>query len=278
MIVDKKIPSNYIQVVQVFKNEWQFQFPRLDERVYDMFHEALEEFEAGSLSKAEHSIRLLLEGFPEFIDAYHHLAMILNETRRFKEARQVWKSAVQIGLDAFPKTFNRNRHRLPWGLLDNRPFLRAYHSSGLQLLEEEKVEEALAVFKEILSLNPNDNQGIRGLAIDCHFRLHQPDKVLAICKHYPEDTMEQVLYGRPLALFQLDREPEARAALRNAVEILPNVARELLKRTHRPPKNLNPNYVTDGGADQAYFYWQQNGRHWIDTKGALVLLSSIFHK
>jgi tetratricopeptide (TPR) repeat protein len=278
MISNKKILSNSIKVVPFFKNEWQFQFPRLDDRVYDMFHEALEEFDAGNLGKAERSIRLLLEGYPELIDAYHHLAMILDETRRHKEARQVWETAVRIGLAAFPKTFKRNRHRLPWGVLDNRPFLRAYHSWGLQLLEEEKVEESLAVFNEILSFNPNDNQGIRALAIDCYFRLRQPEKVLAICKHYPDDTMEEVLYGRPLALFQLNREQEARTALRDAIQILPLVGKELLKRTHRPPRNLNPNYVTHGGADQAYYYWQNNGQHWINTKGALEFLSSVFEK
>jgi tetratricopeptide (TPR) repeat protein len=278
MIGNKKIPASSIQVVPFFKNEWHFQFPRLDDRVYDMFHQALEEFDAGNLGKAERSIRLLLEGYPEFVDAYHHLAMILDKTRRHKQARQVWESAVRIGLDAFPNTFKRNRHRLPWGILDNRPFLRVYHSWGLQLFEEEKVEQALAVFNEILSFNPNDNQGIRALVIDCHFHLHQPEKVLAICRRYAGDTMEEVLYGRPLALFQLDRELEARMALRDAIQILPNVAKELLKKTHRPPRNLNFNYVTHGGADQAYYYWEHNGQHWTNTKGALDLLSSVFHE
>jgi len=277
-MTNKKIPAHSIEVVPLSKNEWQFQFPRLDDRVYDLFDEALEEFDAGNLRRAERSIRLLLEGYPEFIDAYNHLAMILDETRRHKEASQVWETAVQIGRSAFPKSFKRNRYRLPWGILDNRPFLRAYHSWGLQLLEEQKVTDALNVFNEILSMNPNDNQGIRALVIDCHLRLGQPTQVVAVCKHYPNDTMEEVLYGRPLALFQLRREPEARRALLKAIEILPNVAKELLKRTHRPPKDLKPNYVTHAGPDQAFYYWIHNGQHWVDTKGALELLSSVYAK
>jgi tetratricopeptide (TPR) repeat protein len=277
IIMTKKLtpPLDSIRVVPISKTEWTFEYPRLDARAFDMFHEALEDFEAGNLRKAESDLRLLLEGFPEFIDAYHHLAVILVETRRHREARQDWEAAVEIGRSAFPKTFKRGRHKLPWEILDNRPFLRAYHSWGLQLLEEEAVAEALAVFNEILSMNPNDNQGIRALAIDCYLRLGQPNQVLAICKRYQNDTMEEVLYGRPLALFQLRQEREARTALIKAIEILPLVAKELMKKTHRPPKNLNPDYITHGGKDQAYYYWKQNGQHWEKTNGALQFVASV---
>lgn len=275
MTTKPKPPLNSIRVVPFFKMEWTFEFPRLDNRAYDMFHEALDNFETGDLRKAESDLRLLLDGFPEFIDAYHHLAIILDETKRHNEARQAWETAVEIGQSAFPKSFKRGRHRLPWGILDNRPFLRALHSWGLQLLKEEKVLQALDIFKDMLSMNPNDNQGIRALAIDCYFRLRQPDRVLAICKRYPQDTMEEVLYGRPLALFQLHQEREARTALQKAVEIIPLVAKELLKKTHRPPKDLNPRYVTHGGRDQAYYYWRRNGQHWENTDGVLRFLASV---
>ncbi|MEK6756735.1 MAG: tetratricopeptide repeat protein, partial [Bacteroidota bacterium] len=239
-------PSS-IRMTQVSRSEWTFEFPRLDDRAFDLFHEALEHFDAGNFRKAESDVRLLLEGFPEFIDAYHHLAMILEETGRRQQARLLWETAVGIGQSAFPKTFKRGRHKLPWAILDNRPFLRAYHSWGLLLLKEEKIAEALAVFNEILSMNPNDNQGIRALVIDCYFRLSQPDQVIAVCNRFRNDTMEEVLYGRSLAFFQLRQERQAKTALLKAVEILPLVAEELVKASHRPPKNLNPHFVSHGG-------------------------------
>ena len=76
-------------------------------------------------------------------------------------------------------------------------------------------------------------------------------------------------------MFQLHRERESRTALKKAVEIIPLVADELLKKTHRPPKDLDPQYVTHGGKDQAYFYWKQNGQHWKNTDGALKFLESV---
>jgi tetratricopeptide (TPR) repeat protein len=268
-------PPNSIRFIQFSENEWSFESPRLDGRVFDIFHEALEDFDAGKLRKAESNLRLILEGFPEFIDAYHHLAVILDESRRHKQARQIWKTAVEIGRSAFPVTFKLGQHKLPWEILDNRPFLRAYHSWGLLLLEEEKIDEALVVFNEILSMNLDDNQGVRALTINCYFCLSQPSQVLAICKRYPNDTMEEVLYGRSLAFFQLQRELEAKAALIKAIEILPLVAEELVKKTHRLPKNANSYYDSFGGKDQAYYYWKRNGKYWEKTNGALQFVASI---
>ena len=50
---------------------------------------------------------------------------------------------------------------LVWGHLYNRPFLRCLHGYGLCLWRFGRLAEAQQVFERILSLNPNDNQGVR---------------------------------------------------------------------------------------------------------------------
>ena len=52
---------------------------------------------------------------------------------------------------------------LPWGLIDNRPFLRCLHGFGLCLWHLERFEEAGRIFDRMLWLNPSDNQGVRFL-------------------------------------------------------------------------------------------------------------------
>jgi Flp pilus assembly protein TadD len=52
---------------------------------------------------------------------------------------------------------------LPWGFIDNRPFLRCLHGYGLCLWRLGRGEEAEAVFNRMLWLNPSDNQGARFL-------------------------------------------------------------------------------------------------------------------
>ena len=274
MKYNTKLSADLIRVVPVSKNEWEFEFLRLDGRVYDVLYSAIDALEAGDRNKAVKEFQLLIEGFPEFLDAYHHLAMAYDEMGKHDQALGLWQVAAEIGKNAFPDSFNPKTHRLPWADLENRQFLRVYHAWGLELLNMDTLG-AVKVFREMLSINPNDNKGIRALAIDCYFRLGKPEKVVSLCRRYRSDTMEQVLYGRPLALFQLGQFEDAKAALQNAINCLPNVASELLKKTHRPPAGLNPQCVTVGGADQAFQYWQDQGQYWKKTDGALEFLSSV---
>jgi hypothetical protein len=55
---------------------------------------------------------------------------------------------------------------LPWGLIDNRPFLRCMQSFGLCLWRLGRLDEAQRTFERMLWLNPADNQGIRFLTRD----------------------------------------------------------------------------------------------------------------
>jgi hypothetical protein len=50
---------------------------------------------------------------------------------------------------------------LPWGWIDNRPFLRCMHGFALCLWRLGRFEEAGRVFDRMLWLNPSDNQGVR---------------------------------------------------------------------------------------------------------------------
>jgi tetratricopeptide (TPR) repeat protein len=250
-------------------NEWTFHTPRLNLEAHDRLDEAIELWREGDLQESERLFRLLILEYSEFIDAYHHLAMILDETGRKQEAFQIWQKAVQLTFDCFISTFCDDGKQLPWGVIDNRPFLRAYHGLGLMHLRSGEVQKALSIFSNILRMNPNDNQGVRALAIDCYFNLNSPQKVLDVCHDYPDDTDESVMYGKVLALFQIDKKDEAGEALRDAVNTLPLIAKELIKRNHIKPKNLRRGYITFGGQDQAYYYWVSQGKYWRTTPGAI---------
>lgn len=50
---------------------------------------------------------------------------------------------------------------LPWGLFDNRPFLRCMLGLGLSLWKLGHAREAANVFGRMLWLNPSDEQGVR---------------------------------------------------------------------------------------------------------------------
>jgi tetratricopeptide (TPR) repeat protein len=255
-----------------------FTYPRIGEPEWDRFYEIQELWHAGYDQEAEAGFRQLVAELPEFIDAWHHLAMLLQETGREEEAFQIWERTVKMGLDCFPESFRRGTDLLMWGHLDNRPFLRAYHGYALELQDRERLEEALGIFEHLLDLNPNDNQGVRALASDLYFAFGRPEAVLELCGQYPDDAMEHTVYGRPLALLQLGRAEEAEAALDQAIDFYPLIAEELLKTRHRKPPELHPYGVTLGGRDQAYLYWKDEGRFWKETPGAMELLARCMNK
>jgi hypothetical protein len=65
---------------------------------------------------------------------------------------------VKIGELSLGKDF---QGLLPWGGINNRPFLRCLHGYGLCLWRLGRVREAEKVFTRMLWLNPSDNQGVR---------------------------------------------------------------------------------------------------------------------
>jgi hypothetical protein len=96
------------------------------------------------------------------IDAHAHLGNLAFEHSP-KKAILHYEIGMRIGELSLPARFNG---LLPWGSIYNRPFLRSLHGYGLCLWRLGRLAEAEMVFERILSLNPNDNQGVRACWAD----------------------------------------------------------------------------------------------------------------
>jgi tetratricopeptide (TPR) repeat protein len=247
-------------------HEWKF--PESVWAISERFYTGCELWEAGQKPAALAIFQDLLQRYPEHLDVRDSLAHLYVEMGQDDRAKALLEEAVTLGRRAFPPAFQPG-DLLEWGWLENRPFLRCLCSLGVVYEGEGRLKEALTIYQELLSLNPNDNQGVRALAATVLFALQRPEEVLKVCTAYPEDGMPEVAYGRALALFQLGRNHDATTALREAVRWRPRVAAELLKARHRRPPSSIPGFITLGGADEAYAYWQHNGRFCGETEGAL---------
>jgi tetratricopeptide (TPR) repeat protein len=91
------------------------------------------------------------------IDAHGHLGN-LEFDRNPDGALLHYEVGIAIGELSLPRGFDGF---LPWNRLYNRPFLRCLHGYALCLWRLGRAREAQLVFERILSLNPNDNQGVR---------------------------------------------------------------------------------------------------------------------
>jgi tetratricopeptide (TPR) repeat protein len=264
-----------IIVQQIGKREWIMKLPRVNVQVNDRLEQGIDWMDIMP-SRAASIFRKLAGEYPEYIDAYHHLALTLEKMGKEEETFETRKKAVSMALAFFPPHFSLDHDRLDWGFVENRAFLRLYHSYGLQLFQRRKTDDALLVFERLLVLSPNDNLGARAMVVGCHFELKEPEGVLSVCRQFPDDAMEQLVYGKPLAFFQLGGSKEAKKALKIAIKCFPLIAAELLKRRHKKPKGTNERRIMMGGLDQAYLYWREQGKYWDETPGAIELLRDQF--
>lgn len=135
----------------------------------DPIFEASEYHESGDYQEALKIIEMILTTDLRCLDAHAHLGnWEFNRTDKpygdiIDKAKRHYEVGVKIGELSFDIGFNGV---LPWGYINNRPFLRCLHGYGLSLWRLGKSEEAREVFNRMLWLNPTDNQGMRFLLAD----------------------------------------------------------------------------------------------------------------
>lgn len=115
--------------------------------------------EAGEIATAHRILEDLLARDLRCLDAHAHLGNLSFDhdpgwaIRHYQVGVEIARLSLVGDIEAV----------LPWGCLENRPFLRCLHGYGLCLWRLGQVAEAVAAFERLLWLNPTDNQGARFL-------------------------------------------------------------------------------------------------------------------
>ena len=129
---------------------------------YDPICEANDLKDSGDGAAALKLLMELCEADLRCLDAHAHLGNFAFDLSP-DHAMRHFQIGVRIGeLSLGPKF----EGLLPWGYIDNRPFLRCLHGYGLCLWRLKRFEEAGQIFNQMLWLNPTDNQGARFLIDD----------------------------------------------------------------------------------------------------------------
>jgi len=128
--------------------------------------------DAGDRAAAHRILMELCQADLRCLDAHAHLGNFVFDHRP-KDAIRHFEVGVRIGELSLPPNFDG---LLPWGLIDNRPFMRCLHGYGLCLWRLERFEEAERVFDRMLWLNPSDNQGVRFLIDEVRTRTPWEDR------------------------------------------------------------------------------------------------------
>lgn len=207
---------------------------------------------------------------PDCADAH---VLLAEEAPTVDEACASYAAGCEAGERALGPAAFRDHTGHFWGLVETRPYMRARLGLATCLFQLERHEEALAHYRELLRLNPNDNQGVRYLLVSALCELQRDDELLALLDgaEYGEDASAAWQYTRALVLYRRGRDSAAaRKALAKARRGNPHVP-AYLTGERKVPRRL-PDYMGFGDESEAVVYAAENRSAWQTTPGALAWL------
>lgn len=106
-------------------------------------------------------MKKLIESDRDFYDPYLVIADVLFGQGKETEAQSFYKDAYRRATERITDSRGRWPKFMSWGYLENRHLMRALEYYADACWEENNTDEALDIYRRLLRLNPNDNQGAR---------------------------------------------------------------------------------------------------------------------
>ena len=218
-------------------------------------------------SKAKKNVEKALQLAPDCVGAYEYLAS--RETSPQK-ALEKFDKGIAIGWKKFGGKFLEENKGHFWGIHETRPFMRCLYQKANILLIYGKMEDSVDIMKEMLELNPNDNQGVRYLLLSALAMLGETDDFKKYDKMFADEESTQMLYPRALFAFKAEgNSANARKKMLKAIKANPFVVDILLDTNY---KFTGSGSYTWGSPGEAEIYLMYGIFSWYKTEGALEWL------
>ncbi len=238
------------------------------ERAQELIYDA---FEADSDEEQIALARQALKISPDCADAY---VLLAEHAETLEQALALNQQGVAAAERALGKRFFRENAGQFWGLLETRPYMRARLGLAQCLWSARRSEEALAHYRDMLRLNPGDNQGIRYLLCECLLDLDRKDELHHLLDEYADDASATWVYSRALLAFRREGDTEASCRLlRKAAQSNSHVPAYLVG--NKPIPRELPEYVGFGDEDEAVSYVASSLSAWKNTPGAITWLRRV---
>lgn len=203
-------------------------------------------------------------------DAY---VLLAEASEDIAKARSFYEQGVQAGERALGEEVFREGVGEFWGMLETRPYMRARLGLAEVLWEMDERQEAIAHAKDLLRLNPDDNQGVRYILANWLLAVGDDDALTPLLAQYPDDGSAQWAYTTALHTFrQSGPGRKADKALSAALGTNPFVPLYLL--ALKPPPDRMPAYYGIGDESEAIVYVFDSVEGWVETEGALDWLAN----
>ena len=221
-----------------------------------------------------HRVRLARKALarsPDCADAYVLLAEASSDAR---QAKRFFAEGVQAGIRALgPQRFVADVGHF-WGIVETRGYMRARQGLAEALWVLGEHTEAIAHAREMLRLNPMDNQGIRYLLAQWLLAVNDDEALARLLRDFPDEGSATWAYTKALLTFRrYGTSAAATRALKAALRTNPHVPFYLFG-VWELPEEL-PAYVGMGDENEAVAMWQKRSRtgsraraHWTGLPGS----------
>jgi tetratricopeptide (TPR) repeat protein len=230
----------------------------------DIIYRAFDERDAGK------RVALARQALALSADCADALVLLAEQARTRKERLDLYQQAVAAGERALgPEGFRENAGHF-WGVLETRPYMRAREGLASTLWTLGRREEAAEHLREMLRLNPGDNQGVRYILSSWLLNLDRDDELARLLEGYDE-ILANFAYTRALLAFrQRGDSAEPRDLLKAARKANRHVPKFLLGEKRLPAEQ--PSYHGLGDENEAIVYAGSALSAWRSTPGALAWL------
>jgi tetratricopeptide (TPR) repeat protein len=160
-----------------------------------------------------------------------------------------------------------------WGFIETRPYMRARQMLAETLRVAGRIDEAIAEYEGMLTLNPNDNQGVRYHLLPYYLATNRFEQAAGLLAKYDECEHNAVFaWGRVLLLFCREDMAEALTALAAARKQNPYM-QGYIKGHRRLPSELPPGY-SPGSREEAICFAEVLRGAWERHPKALAWLAA----
>jgi len=153
-----------------------------------------------------------------------------------------------------------------WGFHETRPYMRACHGLAAALTDAGRTRDAIEQYREMLRLNPNDNQGVRYELVPLLIEQGRDAEAIEVLDRYAEESA-MWLYAKALVEFRRGgQSAKAKKAVRAAFGANDHVLK--LMQSDEPP--LMPESYGPGSPEEAAVCLEQLQTAWDETEGFLL--------
>ncbi len=240
-------------------------------------------------------VALLLD--PTCSDAYLIQGTIAERKGDYEQAKSAYEKAMELaatklGPDVFEESRRSKQEFHFWYSDGSRPYMRSRAALAYLLWRKMGLlQEAVAHFQAMLTLNPGDNQGNRYALLCCLLEAGDDEALeaaLSTHRTYTDESGETIeitdtCWHYTHACWQFRHQPppsddpltgEATKALRQAFKYNKHVPRLLLHPDERVTSRLGRTYAP-GDESEAAWYVDFSQKGWKQTPGALVWLEAV---